>query len=229
MVVVDNYNGILCKPRKHTHLSAGLTEPSQHANTSYRTQSTSYNEKKTDNKSSNKKTMLNLRMLKLTEAERTLLNNNEGCTKCRMFFTDHCAFDCTNDWPQATNYCTLTQQDADMARCRKRIKPTPIAVTLPNNATASVMPERLMSEQEGDSMESDEVSETLPTIPTNTVPMGQHLIWCCAVDNRNSEFLKPCNVVGHVGCVGLNPKFARGCLISSPNVQEVIVSKGEDA
>jgi hypothetical protein len=37
------------------------------------------------------------------------------------------------------------------------------------------------------------------------------------------------HAVGLVGCVGLNPKFARGCLIGFPKVQEAIMGKGRDA
>jgi hypothetical protein len=35
--------------------------------------------------------------------------------------------------------------------------------------------------------------------------------------------------VGLVGCVGLNPKFARGCSIGSPKVQEVVMGKDWNA
>jgi hypothetical protein len=36
-------------------------------------------------------------------------------------------------------------------------------------------------------------------------------------------------IVGLVGCVGSNPKFARGCLIGSPKVQEAVMGKDWNA
>jgi hypothetical protein len=35
--------------------------------------------------------------------------------------------------------------------------------------------------------------------------------------------------VGLVGCVGSNPKFARGCLIGSSKVQEMVMGKDWNA
>jgi hypothetical protein len=37
------------------------------------------------------------------------------------------------------------------------------------------------------------------------------------------------HVVGLVGCVGLNPKFARECSIHSPKVQVAVMGKSRDA
>jgi hypothetical protein len=37
------------------------------------------------------------------------------------------------------------------------------------------------------------------------------------------------DTVGLVGCVGLNPKFVRGCSIGSPKVQEAVMGKNKDA
>jgi hypothetical protein len=53
------------------------------------------------------------RLPKLTEAERQLLFNNEGCLKCRRFFVDHRSTNCPNNFPSGQNYRALTQADAD--------------------------------------------------------------------------------------------------------------------
>jgi hypothetical protein len=56
----------------------------------------------------------------LTQAERDLLNEHCGCTKCRKFYVDpeHRSYVC-QDWPDAHNYRTLTLQDALDAKPRQ--------------------------------------------------------------------------------------------------------------
>jgi len=48
----------------------------------------------------------------LTQAERDLLNDHDGCTRCRKFYVppEHHSYVC-QDWPDAHNYRTLTLQD----------------------------------------------------------------------------------------------------------------------
>ena len=49
---------------------------------------------------------------KLQEKEKQLLNEHEGCTCCRRFYTGHRAKDCqmtaNNTWPDAETYIPLT-------------------------------------------------------------------------------------------------------------------------
>ncbi|KAJ7346911.1 hypothetical protein DFH08DRAFT_700336, partial [Mycena albidolilacea] len=49
---------------------------------------------------------------KLTDLERSLLNEHEGCNKCRKFYAGHRAADCPKDFPDPTTYRTLTAADA---------------------------------------------------------------------------------------------------------------------
>jgi hypothetical protein len=53
---------------------------------------------------------------KLTDAERRLLYDNEGCLKCRRFFVTHRSADCPNDFPSGTGYKARTQADVDRAK-----------------------------------------------------------------------------------------------------------------
>jgi hypothetical protein len=53
------------------------------------------------------------KLQKLTEAERKLLFDNQGCLKCRRFFIEHRSTNCPNNWPTAIRYRTLTQADVD--------------------------------------------------------------------------------------------------------------------
>jgi hypothetical protein len=53
---------------------------------------------------------------KLQDKEKRLLNEHEGCTRCRKFYTDHRAKDCdmtaNNTWPDAGTYVPLTLEMA---------------------------------------------------------------------------------------------------------------------
>ncbi|KAJ7349403.1 hypothetical protein DFH08DRAFT_697561, partial [Mycena albidolilacea] len=49
---------------------------------------------------------------KLTDIERALLNEHDGCNKCRRFYAGHRSTNCTNDFPDPATYRTLTADDA---------------------------------------------------------------------------------------------------------------------
>jgi hypothetical protein len=67
---------------------------------------------------------------KLTDMERQLLYDNEGCLKCRRFFVTHRSADCPNDFPAAAGYKPRTQADVERAK-RSRNKPV-AAVAVPS-------------------------------------------------------------------------------------------------
>jgi len=52
------------------------------------------------------------RLPKLTEAEKKLLDEHEGCNRCRIFYAGHRSMNCplkaTDSWPSGENYRTLT-------------------------------------------------------------------------------------------------------------------------
>jgi hypothetical protein len=61
--------------------------------------------------------------LKLLDAERKLLNENDGCVKCRCFLVDHRMANCPNDFLNPAMYKSLTQADVNRAKhsCGKGI------------------------------------------------------------------------------------------------------------
>ncbi|KIJ31335.1 hypothetical protein M422DRAFT_267006 [Sphaerobolus stellatus SS14] len=59
---------------------------------------------------------------KLTNQDKQLLNEHEGCTCCCTFYAGHCSDTCpmkaSRTFPNATNYCTLTASMVEAARPR---------------------------------------------------------------------------------------------------------------
>jgi len=61
----------------------------------------------------------------LTDTERTLLHEHNGCTKCRKFYTDHRSQNCPDGFPHGNGYKTLTVTEALSAKKAKAVaKPT---------------------------------------------------------------------------------------------------------
>jgi hypothetical protein len=143
----------------------------------------------------------------LTEIERKLLYDNEGCLKCRRVFVGHRSTTCPNDFPDPTTYKPITQTSIDaMTRRPKRnviaavIAPTepaspsalPVAVVMgaSRNPVAYMLsnPSNIL---EGDSNDSDSsvskshVVSMSPELAPLTVP---HLFWQCSVDGPATTF-----------------------------------------
>ncbi|KAH9838740.1 uncharacterized protein C8Q71DRAFT_544700 [Rhodofomes roseus] len=55
----------------------------------------------------------------LTDEEKLLLRQYEGCFKCRRFFVDCQASTCTKGFPDPLQYHSLTMADVDIARARR--------------------------------------------------------------------------------------------------------------
>src|SRR5271154_5411223 len=60
--------------------------------------------------------------MKLTEPERQLLLQNQGCLKCRQVFVDHKMANCPVGFPDPKKYMTLTQATVDAVRARLNAK-----------------------------------------------------------------------------------------------------------
>jgi len=114
---------------KRTGASAGLTEPSRRYNT-FR-QPTNPNAGSSNNTNSGTFT----RLPKLTENEISLLNQHDGCRKCRRFYAGHRSDKCLNGFPSGDNYKPLTSADAEAAKKRLGNKPV-AAVTMSSAADA---------------------------------------------------------------------------------------------
>jgi hypothetical protein len=57
-------------------------------------------------------------LLKLTDAEHTLLFDNKGCLKCHQFFINHCLANCPNEFPSGMGYKALTPDNVKSAHCK---------------------------------------------------------------------------------------------------------------
>ena len=98
---------------------ATLAKPSRHVNT---TQSASVSSSNTPRRF----------VPKLTDNEKKLLSENNGCFKCCIPFTNHCSANCPNDFPDPATYKTLTFHDVEAAKCNRKGK----AVAYMANANA---------------------------------------------------------------------------------------------
>jgi hypothetical protein len=143
-----------------------LTEPSRRANTSNNTPSSSASAR--------------VSLPKLSDVERKLLFDNEGCLKCRRVFVSHRSSNCPNDFPNATTYKPLTQStvDAISKRVQKNVASVvaatdnvaatsstqPVAVVMGVSANpVAYMPSNMSNVIEGDSVYSD-TSVSLPPV-----------------------------------------------------------------
>jgi hypothetical protein len=154
---------------------------------------------------------------RLTDLERQLLTDNEGCFKCRKPFADHRSKDCPNNFPNGVGYRTLTQSDVDRASAKRNRSNRPTAAVLPENDNVSAatvhpvaavlgssqqpvayMPSNpsCIIEPDGNdsSMSSTSVSGSTAvaaiTVPkADTAPFRvPHLFWKCSVSGPSGSF-----------------------------------------
>ena len=123
---------------------------------------------------------------KLQEKEKRLLNEHEGCTRCRKFYTGHRSKDCpmaaTNTWPDAEAYVPLT---LEMALASKPL----------TTASSSRLPvAAAISKNEARDDETDSYVDT----PPFSVP---HLVATLDAFGPNiSEFPIPIPALLDIGC-----------------------------
>jgi hypothetical protein len=144
----------------------------------------------------------------LTDTERTLLNEHEGCMKCRRFYTDHRSQSCPNGFPLGKGYKTLTLSDALAAKKGKAVaksaRPSkPVAATSATiedvdtdkeiSATAAILPNS-PAEYTSDSDEDWDVScGEVSLLPLH----GKHLVWNCQIHSQtmNDFPVKTCALI----------------------------------
>jgi hypothetical protein len=170
--------------RDSTRRSNALTKPSRNANAST-SSSSAFHDK----------------LARLTETERRLLFDNEGCLKCRKVFVSHRSANCPDGFPNAANYKTLTQSFVDHIKMRRNKKPVavimqstndtsassstaPVAAIMGSSSTAiAYMPSNSSNVLEGDDADSDDTMSPLFTAPsvtncvTASVPWHSGMIW----------------------------------------------------
>lgn len=135
----------------------------------------------------------------LLDSERTLLNNHDGCTKCRRFYVNHKSRDCPFGFPAGKDYKTLSVNDALTAKKAKNA-PSASASTKPNaKAVAATAPS---SEDEND--EPSTITAVLPSIidyssnsdedndlsihDVSAPVKSKHLIWHCQIHGLTTDF-----------------------------------------
>ncbi|KAJ7158997.1 hypothetical protein C8R43DRAFT_882239, partial [Mycena crocata] len=152
------------------------SKPASTASTSASTSSTS----------ANKKTVPTLDL-----DERKLLEDNNGCTRCRRFFVGHRHRDCNNPWPDADTYQHLTQAHVDHAKQAMRAaskgkgKANAATSTTSTPAIAAIMaPVEFDSDDSCDS--EQDLSRNVSKLTSNphSVP---HLFWDCLVEGPMSN------------------------------------------
>ncbi|KAF8799633.1 hypothetical protein BYT27DRAFT_7217605 [Phlegmacium glaucopus] len=124
---------------------------------------------------------------KLHDKEKRLLNEHEGCTHCRKFYTGHRAKDCpmtaNNTWPDAETYAPLTLEMA-------------LASKPPANASSSCLPAAavISSRNEVCDEETDSYVDPSPL----TIP---HLVATLDAFGPNiSQFPIPVPALLDIGC-----------------------------
>ena len=75
------------------------------------------------------------RLPALTDGERTLLNENEGCTKCHHFYAGHRSHQCPNGFPPGKTYKTLMAADAIAAKKAKATSKPNVKAVAATSAT----------------------------------------------------------------------------------------------
>ena len=124
---------------------------------------------------------------KLQEKEKRLLNEHEGCTRCRRFYIGHRARDCpmtaTNTWPDAETYIPLTLEKA-------------LAAKPQSSASSSRLPAAAVISSQAEARD-DETDSYVDHSPF-TVP---HLVATLDAFGPNiSEFPLPVSALLDVGC-----------------------------
>ncbi|KIJ05142.1 hypothetical protein PAXINDRAFT_53754, partial [Paxillus involutus ATCC 200175] len=121
----------------------------------------------------NSKTPSNVKFVRLpalTAEERKLLQDNEGCFKCRRPFQKHTSRNCSNDFPDAKTYKTLTADTISAAKGKNRSNAVGALDIEVEQTIAVVMPSAAL----GDGTDSgDECVAPL---------LSSHLKWSCLLD-----------------------------------------------
>ncbi|KAJ3476362.1 hypothetical protein NLI96_g11206 [Meripilus lineatus] len=122
------------------------------------------------------------RLPKLTDAEKTVLSNHNGCFKCRKFYANHKATDCKNPWPDAKTYKTITEADglAAQAKQGKTSTSKPVASIMEIGETIAAI--RSYSPLAATTGVLDTGTDSDEYVKQISVP---HIIWPGLIHNEN--------------------------------------------
>jgi hypothetical protein len=160
-----------------------LAEPSRRYNTQYPSTSTT----------------TCILLPKLTESERKLLSDNDGCFKCRTFFADHRSPACKADFPNPVSYKPLTQSNVDKAKkSRNNKNVSAILPSLDNSDENIFVPTHPVAAIVGTSSHpyayqapnATSVIESKGGSDSNKdeVCQSSHLFWNCSTFSANNPF-----------------------------------------
>ncbi|KAH9008539.1 hypothetical protein EDB84DRAFT_1571993 [Lactarius hengduanensis] len=212
--VVEEVGRVTKKPYNPARSSAAHTAPSNNASASANT--------------SNK---TNTFPPKLTEEERRLLFDHEGCLKCRKFYAGHRAGNCTVTL-SGKNYKTLTLQDALRAKPAKSVpRNVPVAATAdasdqsdssivqPTDLVAALFPPNAISIGE------NSLSETDSSMNSVSGPQKEeHFIWKCTVNGSTADLSVNTRALIDSGA---HMVFIRPELVSRLKLQTIPLAKPE--
>jgi len=130
----------------------------------------------------------------LTEGEHSLLNEHDGCTKCKCFYIGHHSHNCTLGFPTAKGYHMLTISNALAAKKTKatvktNTKAVSATITAINSsddeasAVATVLPNSLGG-YSLDSVEDANISCCNVSSPLCV----KHLFWNCQIHRLIDDF-----------------------------------------
>jgi len=158
----------------------GLCGPSRHANTSQTSTSASLSS-------------TSLWLPSLTNDKCTLLNEHEGCTKCRRFYAGHHSQSCLNGFPTGKGYKPLVLTDTLAAKKAKAVAKTltkAVAATIEDvdsdeefMTAAAVMPNS-PGIYESNSEDYSDISGHDVSCPL----CSKHLLWDCQIHGLISDF-----------------------------------------
>lgn len=120
----------------------------------------------------------------LTPAERQLLNDHSGCTKCRRFYVKHDAKTCPNSFPDGRTYKTLRITDALAAKQGMVKKGTVAAVTddIDGDVVAAVRADSPLAGVIGDGTDSSDDGYVLAPLST------PHITWRAVIRNESGSY-----------------------------------------
>ena len=130
----------------------------------------------------------------LTDDEHIMLNEHEGCTKCRCFYAGHCSQSCPNRFPVSKGYKTFILADVLAVKKTKAVAKSTtkaVAATIKDvdsdkeitAAAAAVMPDSLGIYKSYSKDYSDISGHDL------SCPLcSKHLLWDCQINGLISDF-----------------------------------------
>ena len=174
---------------------------------------------------------------KLTEEERRLLLEHEGCFKCCTFYAGHRQATCTASI-SGKGYKTLTAQDAARAKAQQNPRrSTTVAVVSDAGQKKTLDSPDLMAALFPELEDEDELSfsepshDSLPSVSPPPPLKCKHLTWNCVLTGPSDSFSVKALIDSGAHMVLIRPSFARKLrlpILSLPNPEHVNVAISGD-